>query len=488
MADKEQNTAAEQRPDDGAKPRKLSPRRRKATERAKARRAARPSVRRVVSTPLSSPYAGQSPRLNLFTLVAIRWIAIAGQALTIAISIAMGFVMPAGLAMSVVLISALVNLWIMSRRRLRQGRSSAWIGGRLAMAILLFDLCQLTILLLLTGGITNPFAILMLAPVTVSAATLSRKETSVISVTAIAMTLLTIFVSTPLPYIEQALEIPPYYRLGLGTALILAIAFTAFYLSNIAEQSRTMASALSSVHLALEREQRLSALGGLAANAAHELGTPLATIAVVAKEMWKEAPEGSSVKEDAGLLVEEADRCRTILTEISRSKKLDDGVSYNHLPMASIIDLAIERHALNYDCPVLVTLYPPEGQGEQDQPMFARQPELVHGLGNLVQNALQHAEQQVWVGLSWTETHILVQVEDDGPGFEPDLLYRLGDPYLKGEQERKRGGSSMGIGVFIATTLLNHCGATVTFSNRQEGGASVEVSLERKDAAHRVQS
>jgi two-component system sensor histidine kinase RegB len=467
---------------DPVKPTKISKQRRKAQARARARS----SVRRVVSTPLSSPYAGQSPRLNLFTLVAIRWIAIAGQAITIAIAIALGFVMPAGLAMSVVLISALVNLWIMSRRRLRQGRSSAWIGGRAAMSVLLFDLCQLTILLLLTGGITNPFAILLLAPVTVSAATLSLRETSLISVSAIVLTALVAFISLPLPYLDQALEVPFYYRAGLGLALSLAIAFTAFYLSNIAEQSRTMASALSSVHLALEREQRLSAIGGLAANAAHELGTPLATIAVVAKEMWKDAEEGSPAKEDAALLVEEAARCREILTEISRSKKLDDGASYNLLPMASLIDLAIERHASNYDCPVAVRITPPDGQSEQDQPVFPRQPELVHGLGNLVQNALQHAEQQVWVGLTWDASHIHLQVEDDGPGFEPELLYRLGDPYLKGEQERKRGGSSMGIGVFIATTLLNHCGATVIFSNRQEGGASVEVSLKRKDPTEKT--
>ena len=269
--------------------------------------------RRAFSSPFNEHNTSIEPKLNLFTLVAIRWIAIAGQAIAITGVLLLGFDVPAFWAMLVVLASAILNIALMSSRRLRSGHSNAWIGEGSAAFLLAFDLCQLGLLLMIIGGIVNPFSVLLLAPVTVSAATLSRFSTIIISLMAMTWAVLVTFVSWPLPGLDGSFEVPLYYRMGMMMAVELGIIFIAFYLSNMAEQSRTMASAFSSVHIALEREQRLAAIGGLAANAAHELGTPLATIAVVAKEMYKEAPEGS-LKEDAELLVEEAARCRDTRT------------------------------------------------------------------------------------------------------------------------------------------------------------------------------
>ena len=397
--------------------------------------------------------------------------------MTITIAMMLGFDLPASILMLVVLASAALNLALMATPRLRSGYSKAWIGEGYARSLLAFDLCQLGILLMLTGGIINPFSVLMLAPVTVAAATLSRTTTIMISLLALAWGVVVTFIALPLPGLGDDFTVPLYFRLGLLLAVELTIIFTAFYLSHMAEQSRTMASAFSSVHLALEREQRLAAIGGLAANAAHELGTPLATIAVVAKEMYKEAPEGS-LKEDAQLLVEEAARCRDILTEISRSKKLDDGESYNLITIEGLIEVALERHQGDYDCPVEIIIEPPEGANRGEQPRLVRRSEFIQGFGNVIQNALQHAESAVSVTASWNEEAVTFTVRDDGPGFDPDLLFRLGDPYIKGDYQKRRGRSSMGIGVFIATTLLNHCGANVVFSNRlRTGGARVDIEL-----------
>jgi two-component system sensor histidine kinase RegB len=287
--------------------------------------------------------------------------------------------------------------------------------------------------------------------------------------------------------------LPPIYLLGVWTALVLAVAFTAAYVSSLASESRRMADALAATQLALEREQRLAALGGLAAAAAHELGSPLATIAVVARELERELPPDlpadSPVRQDIELLRGETERCRRILAELGerpegapgRGAEPEGGedTPFHRLPLAALVEAAA---------------LPFEGEGKQleirygpglqpaDQPTVARRADLVHGLGSLLQNALQFAVRRVEVELTWDRAAIRVAIRDDGPGFTPQILSDLGDPYVSSGRTDARSTAGrgkqdhMGLGVFIAQTLLARTGAALSFGNRPGGGGEVVIS------------
>lgn len=423
-------------------------------------------------------------RMNLRTMITIRWIAIAGQALTITFITSLGFIFPSAACMALVLLSALVNLAFMSARRIRMGQPNVWLGDYTALALLSFDLLQLALLLWLTGGLSNPFSILLLAPVSVSAITMRRRYTLMVTIFALLITAALWRWHLPLPYQGAPIALPPLLNDGIAAALAVAMAFLSFYLANVSYQRREMAEALSDLRLALERERRISALGGLAAAAAHELGTPLSTIAIIAKEMIGDLSNNSELYKDAQLLLEESNRCRDILAELSANHLTDNSASYNLLPVQTLVELALERHKDAYT-PSSSIHAEAIGNEVLPQPRMSRRPEIIQGLGNLLQNALQHAKSNVNVTCHWNTTSVIIIIRDDGLGFELDILHRLGEPYVRGDRKRKQGSkhstSSMGIGVFIASTLLENSGAKVQFSNHQEGGACVTITWERSN-------
>jgi two-component system, sensor histidine kinase RegB len=424
----------------------------------------------------SIPWSGVTVSLRM--LVLIRWIAIIGQASTVvAVHWGMGLAFAAKTALVAVAASAALNVvatW--------SHRASARLGEREALLYLAYDTLQLGALLYLTGGLQNPFAILMLAPVTVSATILARMNVIALAALTVAAISTLARYHLPLPHPPGLpLEPQPLYTLGMWTALVFSTVFIAGYIWSVAEEARRMREAFAETQLALAREQRISAVGGLAAAAAHELGSPLGTIAVVAKELVRDLPPGSPFAEDAQLLLSQSERCRTILAELGTRRDGEGAGPLDVLPISAIVSAAGEPHR-RLGIALRFTAAPGRDAagGALPEPRVASRPEIMHGLGNLIQNAVQFARSEVRVTTSWSEETVAVDVIDDGPGFPQPVLARIGEPYISG---RSGEAQHMGLGIFIAQSLLERTGARLDFANRADGGAEVMVEWRRNDLA-----
>src|SRR5579863_2086311 len=407
-------------------------------------------------------------RISLRRLVLIRWVAIAGQAVTLlVVHYAFDFRVPLLAAFAVVGASVALNLFITFYRRV-----ATRLGERQAAFFLGYDLLQLGFLLYLTGGLQNPFAILILAPVTVAATALSLRPVIALAVFAVAVITLLAVWHVPLPWRGVALVFPPALVLGLWTALVLATVFIGGYTWSVAAEARRLRDAVAATQLALAREQRVSAVGALAAAAAHELGSPLATIAVIARELARDLPADSPHAEDAELLLSQSERCRQILAQLAHHPDEEGASPYTTLPISALVEAG---GALYHD-PRIRLIFATTGAPADAEPLVRRSPEIMHGVNNLMQNALQFARHEVSVTTHWDRTNVTVEIADDGPGFPAHLLSRLGEPYLS---TRSGAENHMGLGIFIAQSLLERSGADLTFDNLGDGGAHVVISWKR---------
>lgn len=410
--------------------------------------------------------------VRLRTLITVRWIAILGQlAAVLAAEYGLGFRLPL-LACALLLSgSACVNL-VMQTVYPPETRLSE--GGTLAS--LFFDLVQLVALLLLTGGLNNPFAVLIVAPVTISATALRLQSTLWLGVAAMGAVALMSEFYLPLVRADGSmLEVPELYRSGMAAALAIAVVFLGIYARRVAVEEYAMTQALMASQIALAREQRLSAIGSIAAATAHELGTPLATIKLVAGELARELADRPELAEDALLIREEAERCGEILADLGRGGREDRQI--RHAPVSSIIEEAAGPHrARGKQIIVRIDGLPAEEAGD-GQPVLERRPELVHGLRNVIQNAVDFAQSTVWVDVETGEDTLRIVVGDDGPGFSPEILPLVGEPYVSTRAREPRreeaangddeedGYEGMGLGLFIARTLLERTGGRVSFAN-----------------------
>lgn len=405
-------------------------------------------------------------RLGLRTLILIRWIAVAGQTVTIlVVHLGFGFTLPVTACFFVVALTALSNLMLSVRMPVR-----ARLGNFGATLLLGFDMLQLGMLLYLTGGLENPFSILILAPVTVAATILSRGPTLALTVLAMVLVTLLAFFRAPLPWTGETVSLPFPYALGVWTALCVASAFIAAYIWSVADEARRMSDALAATEASLNRAQNLSALGGLAAAAAHELGSPLATIAIVAKELSREVPEDSPFAEDVALLISQSDRCRDILAGLSQRPDMADHRPLERLKFSALVAQACEPYR---DIGAAIDIVIDAGS-DSPEPEAPETHEFIHGVGNIIQNAAQFAREQVALELYWDTEIVRLTVRDDGQGFAAPVLASLGEPYIS-----TRGGDQghMGLGVFIAQTLLEAGGAELAFANRE--GAEVVIRWPR---------
>ncbi len=424
--------------------------------------------------------------LSLKTLIILRWLAILGQTATIAVAIQwLHFDLPLGACAVVIGLSVVVNLMAMARLR----RADAHLpDGRLTARHLGFDILQLSALLALTGGLENPFCVLLVAPVTVAAASLPGRQAVLLGLMVLLAVSAMFFWSLPLPWRAGThLQLPMLYHLGTGLALCTGVVFTAAYAWRVAADAEKLELALATTQDVLQREQRLAALGGLAAAAAHELGTPLATIQVVAKEMLRAADADGPEAEDARLILQQADRCRHILRSLSQTPEDGDAL-YASVELKSLLAEVVEPHR-GFDLAMQVETVD-EGAGLQ----VRRLPEVVHGLSALVENAADFAASRVQVIATVEADAITVEVVDDGPGFSPEILPRLGEPWVTSRPQGKarralakqlreaasrphldraadispsQGG--MGLGFFIAQTLLERTGGRVE-TGQGDGG------------------
>ncbi len=419
---------------------------------------------------MTSAISGAPGRIRSRTLTLIRWVAVVGQAGTLLmVDFGLGFDLPLFTALAIVGASALLNLIVTLRQP-----GGVNLDDRSAARFLAYDIFQLAVLLYFTGGLGNPFSFLLLAPVTVSATILSMRSTLLLCALSLACITVLALWHRPLPWGGDGLALPQVYILGVWAALAVGILFFAAYTWRVAEEARRLSNALSATQLALDRERGRSAVGALAAAAAHELGSPLGTISIAVREIAGELPEDSPLAEDVRLLISESDRCRDILAELAHNPR-DDTLPFSHLPVHAVVEAAATSHdapgiRLNFD-------YGPDARTpDLAEPETHAGAEINHGLGNLVQNALQFARKDVMVTTRWGDDVVSVRIADDGPGFPQSVLQRIGEPYFSLRAEK---GEHMGLGIFIAQTLLQRTGATVTFRNRAEGGAEVAVRWPR---------
>lgn len=408
----------------------------------------------------------RSDWVRLRTLILLRWMAITGQlaAITVADRV-YGIQLPLGLCYMAVGASIIANL-ISSFVYPENKRLSEFE----AMLTLLFDLSQLSFLLYLTGGLTNPFALLILAPVTISASALELRTTILLGALAILFTSVIAFVNVPLFFADgQRLAVPLVFEFGYWLAIVIGIVFLGLYSRRIATEIRSMSDALLATQMALAREQKLTDLGGVVAAAAHELGTPLATIKLVSTEMMEELKDHPQLLEDAKLIRDQADRCRDILRGMGRAGK--DDLHLRQAPLGSVLREAAEPH-IGRGKHVEFTLLPGAG-GNERQPTILRRPEVIHGLRNLIQNAVDFARSTVWVDGEWTDRSVTIRIVDDGEGYPSQVIGRIGDPFVRSRRSaqdlhRRPEYEGMGLGLFIAKTLLERTGAELSFANASD--------------------
>lgn len=412
---------------------------------------------------------GRSNRsLRLQTLIWLRWLAVAGQTLTVFIVAAvLHFQLPLIEAGSLIAALALVNLVLALRypptHRLQPGAALILLG---------FDLLQMGALLFITGGLANPFASLLCVPVIISFASLPLRYS--LCLLGIAMTCATSLSLTPYPvpwHAEEVLIVHPVMQLGFWCAIISMMVFAAFYAYRVSMEATLLADALAATELVLEREKHLSQLDGLAAAAAHELGTPLATISVVAKEMERELKDDDKFGEDVALLRSQSERCRDILRRLtSLSAEGEDHM--RRLPLSSLMEEVIAPHR---QFGISIELV--EKGNRANEPVGIRNAAIMYGLGNLIENAVDFARQSVRVTVEHTPDLVAITIEDDGTGFAPDVLTHIGEPYMSSRSKQNESAGGLGLGLFIAKTLLERSGAQLTFTNRATGSSGAQITI-----------
>jgi two-component system sensor histidine kinase RegB len=406
----------------------------------------------------------------LDTLTRVRWVAAAGQCAALLIAWGpLGLRFPLALCLIVVAVSVVANL----ANRLIFPRSRR-LSELEVFLTLLFDTVQLSLLLFLTGGLHNPFALLLLAPAAVGATTL--RATGALALGAAALGFASLLALTNRPMLlpdGTPFQLPGLFLLGFWAALAVGVVFLGLYSHSVARERHDLAEALLATQMALAREQKLTDLGGVVAAAAHELGTPLATIKLVSSELIEalaDHPElPTELIEDARLIREQAERCRAILRSMGRSGKEDRLLA--RAPLEALLAEAAAPHA-NRGKRIDMVL-----RGADRMPEVERRPEIIHGLRNLIQNAVDFATGTVRIEADWSDTRIEVLVRDDGPGFPPHLLGRIGEPFLRDRRaagpDGRREYDGMGLGLFIAKTLLERTGAQVSFANAAGPGGGV---------------
>lgn len=417
--------------------------------------------------------------LRLQTLVNLRWLAVGGQTIGVLfVGFGLGFPLPMLECFALIGLSAVFNLGLLLRLGTSHRPTSFQTAGQVA-----FDLCQLGGLLALTGGLENPFSLLLLAPVSVSATTLPQRATLYIALLAALIASALGVLHMPLPWVpDERLVFNRIYVIGIWVSIICGVVFISAYTNRVAHDARQIADALAATELALSQKERLSALDGLAAAAAHELGTPLSTIALAAKEMRADAEPGSDLAQDVELIIAQAARCRAILAKL-RNLGSDGDDPFAAVPLTDLLAEVARPHEGHGKA---ILFYSERTAGPP--PVFKRGVGLLYGLGNLIENATDFARSTVRVESGWDHESISVTITDDGPGFAPELIARLGEPYLTsrprdphGPDANKPGG--LGLGVFIAKTLLERTGGRLAFENiSPEGHARARIVWPRSAA------
>jgi len=408
--------------------------------------------------------------VRLDTILRLRWLAVLGQLAAIFIVVqGLEFDVPVIPCVAIVALSAILNLALQIAFNPMQRLEPVY-----AAALLALNIAELAALLFFTGGLENPFSFLFLAPVLISATVLPIRLTIGLGILAVACASALVFFHLPLPWdSDEPLILPPVYLFGVWLSILVAIGVTSLYAFQVAEEARELSDALAATELVLTREQHLTQLDGLAAAAAHELGTPLSTIFLISRELERTVPGDSPFAGDLKTLREQAQRCRDILAKITQLSAT--GAPFDRMPLSTLIEETVAPHR-DFGVTIKVRI----AVAGTREPVGTRNPAILYGVGNILENAVDFARTTVEVNAWWNTETVEIIISDDGPGIAPDILKRIGEPYLsrrRSADEVPSERSGLGLGIFIARTLLERTGAKVSFTNRvfPDHGAVVHV-------------
>ena len=410
--------------------------------------------------------------LDKKTLVFLRWIAIFGQLFSVnLVYFYLDLNFPVLLCHIVIFIGLLTNIY------LQFGLKATLLKDLYSSSFLMYDIMQLSILLFLTGGIFNPFAILLIVPTIVSSTFLSMGSTIILGTSTILILFVLTFFNMPLPGMEEyILSFPNYYVTGILISLIIGLIFLSYFGIRFAGETKKRSDALNKLQQILAKEYELESLGGQAAAAAHSLGTPLATILVVAKEMRKEVGDNSKLTKDLDLLISQTKRCSEILKNISQKKIIND----EFLSSMSFEDLLEEIiKSFRESSEKKIKLNTDKDTNKID---IKRNPELVYGLRNFIGNAVKFANQNILISVISNNINLYILIEDDGLGFPIDIIEALGEPYIKSRSKLPKNNAGLGLGTFLGKTLLERQSAVISFENDSSlNGAKVKIKWSIND-------
>ncbi|MDC0409161.1 ActS/PrrB/RegB family redox-sensitive histidine kinase [Pelagibacteraceae bacterium] len=405
--------------------------------------------------------------LDKNTLTILRYIAIFGQ--FIAINIVFFYLelqFPLKESYVIILIGLITNLFLQFRVKVNQLKDSY------ASLFLLYDLFQLSSLLYLTGGILNPFVILLIIPTIVSSTFLSMGTTIILGVITSFLLFILSFIYLPLPGFDKNIfDVPNFYKQGILTAILIGLVFLSYFGIRFAGETKKRSEALRKLQEVISKEYELESLGGQAAAAAHSLGTPLATISVVAKELKKEIGGDKEISKDIDLLISQTKRCSEILKQISK-KQIKEDVFLSSIKFEDLLEEIINsfKETSSKDINLIV-------ENDNNKIAIQRTPEIIYGLRNFIGNAVKFSKSQVNINLKSDQKIIKIEINDDGPGIPEDIIQKMGEPYIKSKSKELSVNSGLGLGTFLGKTLLERQGGQLIFKrNSKLGGALVTLS------------
>ena len=413
---------------------------------------------------------GENLNLDKKTLVFLRWIALIGQFSAITLVyfyLKLEFLFE--FAYLIILIGVFTNLYLQFKIR------SILIKDLNASIFLIYDLFQLAALLYLTGGISNPFSILIIIPAIVSSTFLSMGTTIILGISTVILLFSLSFFHYPLPGIHEYSEtFPKLYLTGYIIAIIVGLVFLCYFGIRFSGESKRRTDAINKVQQVLAKEYELESLGGQAAAAAHSLGTPLATINVVASELKKELASNKELSKDIDLLISQTKRCGEILKQISK-KQIKDDEFFKKTKLEDLLEEIIESFKETTSKKIYLST-----SNDKNKILISRSPEIIYGLRNFIGNAVKFSKTQIKIELISDKSIIEIIIQDDGPGFPDDIIELLGEPYIKSKSSLVDQNAGTGLGTFLGKTLLERSGATLSFSNIKNEGACVKISIECK--------
>ena len=409
--------------------------------------------------------------LDKSTLTILRYIAIIGQ--FIAINIVYFYLslpFPIELSYLIILLGLLTNIYLQFGIKINQ------LKDLYAAIFLIYDLIQLSFLLYLTGGIFNPFSFLLIIPAIVSSTFLSMGTTIILGFVTSLLLLVISFFYLPLPGEDMnLLHFPDFYKIGIIISILIGLMFLSYFGIRFAGETKKRSEALNKLQEVIAKEYELESLGGQAAAAAHSLGTPLATIAVVAKELKKEIGDNKDISKDIDLLISQTKRCSEILKKISK-KQIEEDIFLSSIKLEDLLEEIIDSFKETSSKKIDLIL-----DDDNNKINIERTPEIIYGLRNFIGNAVKFSKSKVKIILNSDPNKIEIKINDDGPGIPDDIIKKIGEPYIKSKSIELSSNSGLGLGTFLGKTLLERQGANLSFRrNNDLGGALVIIRWDPK--------